>query len=91
MIMMNAAYDTTAHGIPNILGSTPWLFKIMWMVCLLASCGCCGYLLVKSVIDYLGYEVVTTICKVPDSPALFPTITLCNANLISNQNALNYV
>jgi hypothetical protein len=66
-IMKSTGLDTTAHGIPNILGNPTWSFKLMWIVCFLASCGVCGYLLARSVNDYLNYEVVTTI-QLPSFP-----------------------
>ncbi len=89
--MVETGLDTTAHCIPHILGKPMWSFRLMWLVCFLASCAGCGYLLARSLSDYLNYEVVTTICKVPDSPALFPAVTLCNTNLITNRYASNYV
>ena len=91
LIMVETGLDTTAHGIPNILGNPMWSFKLMWLVCILASCAACGYLLARSVNDYLDHEVVTTIRKVPDSPSIFPTVTLCNTNFVTNRVASNYV
>jgi hypothetical protein len=91
LIMVETGLDTTAHGIPNILGNPMWSFKLMWLVCILASCAACAYLLARSVNDYLDHEVVTTIRRISDSPALFPTVTLCNANFITSQAAYDFV
>jgi hypothetical protein len=91
LIMVETGLDTTDHGIPNILGNPMWSFKLMWTVRLVASCGVCGYLLARSVNDYLSYEVMTTIRKVSDSPSIFPTVTLCNMNFVTNQLAFNYI
>jgi hypothetical protein len=91
MILVETGRESTAHGIPHILRNPMLPIKLIWIVCFLASCGFCAYLLTKGVLDYLAYDVVTTIRKMPDIPALFPSVTLCNANMITNQIAYNYV
>ncbi len=90
-VMTDTGLETTAHGIPNMISNTMWSFKLMWIVCFLASCAGCAYLLYKSTKDYLDYEVVTTIKKISESPTIFPTVTLCNRNLIVNQAMKDYV
>ncbi len=82
--------ESTAHGIPKIVGSKMWPLKIIWTVCFLTSCGFCGFLLYRSVNDYLAYDVVTTIKKIRETPTIFPTVTLCNSNLISRRAAYDY-
>jgi hypothetical protein len=81
----------TAHGIPNILANTAWSFKLMWLACFLSSFAVCCWLLTRSVHDYLEYKVVTTIKRVRDKPGLFPTVTLCNTNFVTNEVAYNYI
>jgi hypothetical protein len=90
-VMTDTVIQTTAHGIKNIITNTVLAFKLMWVVCFLASCAGCGYLLYKGTNDYLDYEVVTTIKKIGESPTIFPTVTICNTNLITNQKAFDYV
>ncbi len=90
-VMTDTGLETTAHGIPNMISNTMWSFKVMWIVCFLGSCGVCAYLLYKSTNDYLDYDVVTTIQKISETPTEFPTISICNTNLIVNQNSFDYV
>jgi hypothetical protein len=90
-IMTDTGLESTAHGIPNMISNKVWPFKLMWIVCFLASCGGCGFLLHKSVNDYLAREVVTTIRKIGETPTIFPTVTVCNTNLVVNQKMHHYV
>jgi hypothetical protein len=89
-VAVRTALDSTAHGIPSIQRNENWFLKILWIVCFVASCGFCGYLLFKGVNDYLEYEVVTTVKKIGETPTTFPTVTLCNDNLITNQKAFDF-
>jgi hypothetical protein len=90
-IIKETMLDSTGHGFPNLISNKRWSFRIMWLLCMLgAFCGC-AYLLTKSIKDFLEFEVVTSIRKVGETPALFPTVTLCNTNMIVNQVSQSYV
>jgi hypothetical protein len=90
-IIKETMLDSTGHGFPNLISNKRWSFRIMWLLCMLvAFCGC-AYLLTKSVIDFLEFEVVTSIRREGETPALFPTVALCSANTIVNQVSQSYV
>jgi hypothetical protein len=72
MLAKNAALETTAHGIPQLVGVDNKLLKILWLLAILGSMSGCGYLLNDAVSNYLEYKVITTIKKIGESPALFP-------------------
>jgi hypothetical protein len=90
-VITDTGLESTAHGIPNMISNTMWSFKLMWIVCFLGSCGGCAYLLYKSTNEYLDYDVVTTVHKISETPTKFPTISICNTNLIVNQKSFDYV
>jgi hypothetical protein len=71
-IVVDAALNTSMHGLRGIFHSKYLLLRIMWLVCLLGSSGICAYLLMKSVQDYLNYDVVTVTSTVYEAPAIFP-------------------
>jgi hypothetical protein len=71
-ILLDAAVNTTMHGLPGIFRSKNLYVRIMWCLCLLASTGACAYLLIKSVQDYLNYDVVTVTSTIYETPTLFP-------------------
>lgn len=77
-ILKETALSSTSHGIPNIVRSTSLLLKLMWATCLIVSTGLCSYLVVKSIMNYFEYEVVTKINVIYENPAPFPTVTFCN-------------
>jgi hypothetical protein len=82
LTMKNTGMASTVHGIPNILANQEWSFKLLWTVCC--------WLLNKGANDCLKYDGVTTIKRVPEVPSVFPTVTICNTNLITNQVAYDY-
>ncbi len=71
-IVVDAALKTTMHGLPGIFQSKYLLLRLMWIVCLLGSTGVCAYLLIKSVQDYLNYDVVTVTSTIYEIPTVFP-------------------
>ncbi len=90
-IMLDTGLNTTAHGISNIILNTGLIFKLMWIGCSLGSCAGCSIFLYRTVIDYMSYEVVTTIREFGETPSPFPTVSLCNTNLVTNQQGLDYI
>jgi hypothetical protein len=82
---------TTAHGFPGIIINNLLIFKLMWLFCLLFSCAGCAYLLQKSVVDYLSYDVVTTIREHGETPSTFPAVSICATNLVVNSKMQIYV
>jgi hypothetical protein len=83
-VIVNTIQNTTAHGFSRIITSQLWLLKLAWLCCMLAAITGCTFLLHKSVVDFLNYEVVTTIRKYDNNPATFPVVAICNINLVTN-------
>jgi len=71
---------TTSHGYPNIFRSSFHEIRIMWLIFTLIATGLCAYMIVKSVMDYLNFEINTKIVIDKEIPSEFPTITICNLN-----------
>jgi hypothetical protein len=90
MVAKEACLNSTSHGIPNIVRSQMFFLKFLWFIMLLASSGGCLYLVLKAIASYLDYDVVTKISVNAEIPALFPVVTVCNINPISNEKALKY-
>lgn len=74
------AEKTTIHAIPNITTTERNLVRVIWIICLLASSGYCGYLVIQSLIDYLKFEVNTVYAIERETDTDFPTISICNIN-----------
>ena len=71
---------TTIHGVTRILDARGFFLKLMWFI--LFMCGIAGtlYLLVIQIQVYFDFQEVTSTQIIPDFPAEFPTITICNLN-----------
>jgi hypothetical protein len=71
---------TTVHGYPNIFRTNNTSTKTLWIVLLLLSTILCSFMIIESIMDYLSFDVVTQIRVIAETPAEFPTITICNSN-----------
>jgi hypothetical protein len=83
------AEKTTFHGIPIIATSNNLAVKFIWLIFWLASASYCSYLVFRSLLDYLKFEVDTVVEIVRDTDSEFPTVTFCNLQLCKF-NDLNF-
>ena len=81
--------NSTSHGIPNILKAKTYSLKIIWLICFLLSCAVCSFLIFKAISNYFSFETVSKFTIINETPAEFPTITICNKNLIKKANVEN--
>lgn len=63
----------------------------MWAILLITSFSYCNFLVIKSIISYLEYEVVTKIRLVEEKPTSFPSIQICNLNPFVTDEAYKFV
>ena len=83
--------SSTAHGFPNIIKNKSKSLKLMWTICFLISLGSCTFMIIKSIKDYLQYDVITQIRVISESPTLFPTVTICNINPFTTDYAQDFL
>ena len=89
-ILFEASQNSTVHVIPNILRAKSVIVKYtLTMFLILSTCACC-FFISRSISDFLEYEVVTKISVVNEIHAEFPTITICNLNLISTTEGFRF-
>ena len=73
---LELALNTTFQGVQNIARTDIRLLQVIWFICILiSSCGCI-YVCVKTLLNYLQYEVVTKITQINEIPSLFPVVTV---------------
>ena len=65
--------------------------QFIWLLILLGSTGATFFLIDKSIMDYLKYDVVTQIQIVNEIPTPFPTITFCDNNPFSSKKAEEFM
>lgn len=90
-IVNDCVSESTAHGITYVFKRNEWYIKVAWLIFTLASTGVGFWLVVKSIIDYLGYETVTKAQSILETPAYFPTVTFCSQNSFTTDEAYQYV
>lgn len=81
---------STTHGIDRIIRTNRVSLKIIWLTFFAASTAACGYFIARNIIDYLKYEVVTKIEVIYEVPQLFPTVSVCNANILSTNSSVEF-
>ena len=69
------ALSSTSHGIPNVFRAEKTILKLMWLLLFLAGTSVGIYTVVKSIMNYLDYEVVTSIKSINEMPTEFPAVT----------------
>jgi hypothetical protein len=75
-----ALANTSCHGASNLIKTNNLLLKTLWILAIVTSISGCSYLIVKSIVEYLKFEVVTNIKVIKEFDAEFPMITFCNEN-----------
>ena len=89
--LRNLFQDSTIHAIPRIINSKLFIVKTIWLVSLLAAASFCAFLIRKSILSYLNYDVVTLIERIPQIPAVFPMVIICNSNPFQTNTSIDFV
>lgn len=82
--------SSNSHGFPNIVRSKNTLLKIVWTSFTLLSISGCAFMIYKSVVQYLEFEVTTKIRIINQFKATFPTVTFCNINYHTSGSDVNF-
>ncbi|CAF1010201.1 unnamed protein product [Brachionus calyciflorus] len=83
--------SSTSHGFPNILRSTNLAIKLMWAFFTVLFFGLCAYMITTAIITYFNYDVVTVIRVKNDFKPYFPTVTICNLNYFTSDEAIAFI
>lgn len=86
-IVNESAYDSTTHGIPHMFKREHAFLKLFWLVCFVTSACACAYTISKSISSYMQHETVSKVETVLEVPTLFPTISICNLNPFTTEEA----
>ena len=82
---------STSHGLPNALRTPHMSMRVMWLLCFVVSTGVCSYLIIKSFLAYLDYEVITKVRVVNEFQSEFPRILICNLNQFTTNKSLEFL
>jgi hypothetical protein len=74
------AETTTFGGVNHTWVSTPWSWRMSWLLVLSLLLGATFWNTREVVNDYLSWPVLTTIQAANQESIPFPTVTVCNRN-----------
>ena len=77
--------SSSIHAIPNIIRNKYILIKIIWLICFIVSFSGCTWFMIKSINDYLKYDVVTRIRVKYVNEIKFPVIGICNLKILNKK------
>jgi hypothetical protein len=86
-----AATSTTAHGLPHILEAKSRTLKLMWLTLTLCSVGFCAFIIIRSIMGYVQFDVSSAIRQSPQENITFPLISICNVNRFSTKAAFEFM
>jgi hypothetical protein len=69
---------SSANGLPNIVNARNLFFRTMWLIFFIFSTLAGSYYTIDSVLNYLKFNVVTTIKVINEQQSPFPTISFCS-------------
>ena len=82
--------NSTFDGVAKIVRAERLPLRVHWTLVLLCLIGACSYVLIHAMLEYLAYEIVTTIKVRREIPAKMPAILVCNSNSLMTPTAINF-
>ena len=80
-LFLEWSQSVTYHCFPKIFKEkTNFILRLLWAVIFFSFASLTFYILVNTIISYYEYNAVTSFQMINEQPALFPTITICDAN-----------
>ena len=87
-VFLEWSHCVTYHCFPKIFKEkTHLILRLFWSVIFLSFASLTFFILVNNVILYYQYQTVTSIQIINEQPTLFPTITICDSNVFTTQDA----
>ena len=83
--------SSTSHGYSNIFRTKNLILRTMWFLFFLTGLSVAIYMVSRSILEYLNFDVTTKIRKLKTDTLVFPAVTICNINPFVTQAGANYV
>ncbi len=83
--------NSTAQAILTLFNTKHISLKLFLLVCLLFSSGFCSYTVIKAILNFVSFPVITTTRMFYENPAVFPKITVCNVNPFTSVHAIGFI
>ena len=83
VIVDDFAANTTIHGVPRVLDAEKrTVYRILWLLVALVFLAVLIYQASALIVDYSKYQTTTRINLVTKSKLEFPSVTVCNLNML---------
>jgi len=87
------AAETSVHGLSKIFVEESGLrvCTLIWTGAFILSAVVCFYISIDLLVEYLRNEVTTLVQIIPEIPAIFPQVTICNFNVFVTEYAAEFL
>jgi hypothetical protein len=82
---------STFHGLSRIFRIPNPIQKLLWFACILLSFIACTFFVASIIRQFSNYDVTTTVEQIQENKLIFPAVTICNKNLIVNNESLEFM
>jgi hypothetical protein len=89
-IFLNCITESTSHGLPSIIRTKRIQLKLMWLLFFILSTCACSFLVARMILAYFKFEVISQITVIHESPAAFPTVTICNIHGFNTHKSVDF-
>jgi hypothetical protein len=91
MHVSDSLKTVSIHGVSHLFKSKNKLSKWIWFVLSILSIGLSIYFIVNTLIEYFDYNVTTKVRLVTANKFNLPSITICDRNKLSTQDAFTFI
>lgn len=85
VIFLEKSLHSTAQCYPKIFETKNLFARFLWSLIFLLFSGFTSYLILRELLGYFDYSVVSTIKIVHQIPAPFPAIQICNSEFLTKE------
>ena len=82
---------TPIHGLPNIVRTKYWYMRLFWILFFSVFAGFGTWLIIKAIMDYCEYPVVSSVAENVEQQPDFPSVTICNLDALATSYADSYM
>ena len=90
-ICRNVLCNSLAQAFLRLFHTSHIFIKIFLLAFLLTNVCLASYMVIKSILLYLSFQVTTTTRKYFEIPITFPKVIICNQNMFTTQFALDFI
>ena len=92
LLLSNILYNSLAQAIIKIFQTSHWPLRIVLILFVCITSGLAAFMVISATLTYLSFNVVSMARNVYEMPSEFPSVVICNMNMLQSEfAALKYV